>query len=113
MNWSTANLLNHLPTLGALYTWTNGRFSSENIALRLYRAICNEEWINFWRSTSCSALVKHQSDHHPLLLSVDFSGVNRGSSFKNFKTWTSHEDCRRLVTETWAKKFRGHDMTRL
>ena len=113
LNWSNANLLNHLPTLGAFYTWTNGRFGSENVALRLDRAICNEEWINFGRTTSCSALVKHQSVHHPLLLSSDFSVVNRTSTFKFFKTWTSHEDCRRLVMETWAKKFRGHGMARL
>jgi len=49
LNWTNANVLNHLPSLGSFYTWTNGRFDVENVALRLDRAVCNEEWINFWR----------------------------------------------------------------
>jgi hypothetical protein len=100
-----ANILNHLPTLGAFYSWSNGRFGSDNVALHLDRAICNEDWINFWRNTSCSALVRHQSDHHPLLLFVDVSNMGRVGTFKFFKTWTTHEDCRRLVMKNWTKKF--------
>jgi len=57
LNWSNANLLNHLPTSGSFFTWTNGRFGNENVALRLDRAVCNEAWINFWHNSSCSALV--------------------------------------------------------
>ncbi|XP_024630075.1 uncharacterized protein [Medicago truncatula] len=118
MNWSNANLLHHLPTLGAFYTWSNGRLGSDNVALRLDRAICNEEWVNFWRSSSCSALgnsalVRHQSDHHPLLMSMDFCTSQRSGNFKFFKTWTEHEDCRRIVAENWSKHTRGHGMTRL
>ena len=70
LNWKNANVLNHLPTLGPFYTWTNGRFGNDNVALRLDRAVCNEEWINFWRNSTCSALVHHQSDHNPILLSL-------------------------------------------
>jgi len=81
--------------------------------LRLDRAICNEDWINFWRSTSCSALVRHQSDHHPLLLSFDFSVVNRVGTFKFFKTWSLHEDCRKILLENWTTRFRGHGLSRL
>ncbi|KEH15675.1 endonuclease/exonuclease/phosphatase family protein, partial [Medicago truncatula] len=86
MNWSNANLLHHLPTLGAFYTWSNGRLGSDNVALRLDRAICNEEWVNFWRSSSCSALVRHQSDHHPLLMSMDFCTSQRSGKFSFGKT---------------------------
>jgi len=75
LNWTNANLLSHWPTLGSFFTWTNGRFGIENVALRLDRGICNQDWINFWRSSSCSALVRHQSDHHPLLFSAIFSTV--------------------------------------
>jgi hypothetical protein len=70
LNWSNANILHHLPTGGSFFTWTNGRFGNENVALRLDRAVCNEDWINYWRNSSCSALVRHQSDHNPLLLSL-------------------------------------------
>jgi len=103
LNWINANILNHLPTLGSFFTWTNGRFSIENVALRLDRAVCNEDWINFWQNSSCSALLRHQSDHNPLLLSVIFYSVKHATPFKKFKVWTSHGDCRQLVLDSWSK----------
>ena len=59
LNWTNANLLNHLPPLGSFYTWTIGRFEKENVALRLDMLVCNEDWINFSQSSFCSALVRH------------------------------------------------------
>ncbi|KEH41590.1 endonuclease/exonuclease/phosphatase family protein [Medicago truncatula] len=92
LNWTNANVLNHLPTLGSFFTWSNGRFGMENFALRLDKAVCNEAWVNFWRQSTCSALVR---------------------PFKFFKVWTSHVDCRQLVTEVWSKEVRGRGMLRL
>jgi len=112
-NWSNANLLHHLPTLEAYFTLSNGRLGSDNVALRLDRAICNADWVNFWCSSTCSALVRHQSDHHPLLMSMDFCTSKRSGTFKFFKTWTDHEDCRRIVAENWSKNTRGQGMARL
>jgi len=105
--------LTHLPTSGPLYTWSNGRFGTENVALRLDRCICNEDWVSFWRLSNCSALVRHQSDHHPLLLSLDVNVVRHAVPFKNFKAWTEHEDCRSLVSNNWVCQVRGSGMARL
>ncbi|XP_039682998.1 uncharacterized protein [Medicago truncatula] len=113
LNWTNANVLHHLPTLGSFFTWSNGRFGMENVALRLDRAVCNEAWVNFWHQSTCFALVRHQSDHHPLLLSLVFSSVQHANPFKFFKGWTSHVDCRNLVTEVWSKEVRGRGMLRL
>ncbi|XP_039686942.1 uncharacterized protein [Medicago truncatula] len=104
LNWTNANVLNHLPTLGSFFTWSNGRFGMENVALRLDRAVCNEAWVNFWRQSTCSALVRHQSNHNPILLSLIFSSAQHASPFKFFKVWTSHVDCRKLVTGVWSKE---------
>ena len=82
LNWTNANILHHLPTLGSFFTWTNGRFGEENVALRLDRAVCIEAWINFWRNSACTALVRHQSDHNPLLLSVIFFFCETRHSFQ-------------------------------
>jgi hypothetical protein len=112
-NWSNANLLTHLPTSGPLLTWSNGRFGNANVALRLDRSICNEDWLAFWRVTCCCTLVRHQSDHHPLLLTADVATVRHAIPFKFYKSWTSHEDCRQLVLDTWAKNVRGVGMVRL
>jgi len=79
VHWTNANLLTHLPTSGPLFTWHNGRFGLENVALRLDRSICNDNWINLWSRTSCCSLARHQSDHHPLVLSVDVASVRHAS----------------------------------
>lgn len=47
VHWTNANLLTHLPISGPLFTWHNGRFGLENVALRLDRSICNDSWITF------------------------------------------------------------------
>ena len=113
LNLSNANILNHLPSSGSFFTWTNSRFGNDNVALRLDRAVCNEAWINFWRYSSCTALVRHQSDHNPLLLSLIFSTVKHATPSKFFKVWTSHDDCRQLVLDNWAKCVWGQGMSRL
>ena len=95
------------------YTWNNGRLDTNTVFLRLDRAICNEAWTDFWGGTSCTALLRTQSDHHPLLVRMDTSGVRRTASFKKFKTWISHDDCRPLVMSSWQKQVVGSGMHRL
>lgn len=58
-------------------------------------------------------MVRHQSDHNPLLLSVLVSSVIHAIPFKFYKMWTSHIDCRQLVLETWSKGVRGHGMAKV
>lgn len=113
LQWSNANLLIHLPTMGPFLTWLNGRLGADSIALRLDRAICNDIWLNFWRRANCNSLIRHHSHHHPLLLSIDAMGTKIAIPFKFFKTWTSHVDCRRLVVDTLSKNVRGFGMLRL
>jgi len=74
LHWSNANLLSHLPSFGSFFTWSNGRLGLEKVTLRLDRAISNIVWLNVWQRTTCSSLVRHHSDHHPLLISVE--GLN-------------------------------------
>jgi len=113
MGWSNANFLTHLGTQGILSTWYNGRLGGESVALRLDRAICNDPWLDFWRNVSCCNLVRHQSDHHPLLVSQGFSSVSHATPFKFFTSWTTHADCKRLVKETWSKYVFGGGIVEL
>ena len=111
--WTNVNLLLHLDTVAVHFTWYNGRLSSDTVAQRLDRAICNEAWTDFWRGTTCTAQVRIHYDHNPLLLKMDTSTHGKRTSFKFFKVWTTHEDCRRLVLETWNKNCVGTGMHRL
>jgi len=79
----------------------------------LDRCICNEDWVFFWRLSNCSALVRHQSDHHPLLSPLDVNVVRHVVPFKKFKAWTEHEECRSLVSNNWVRRVRGSGMARL
>jgi len=111
--WTNVNLLLHLDTVAVHFTWYNGRLSSDTVAQRLDRAICNEAWTDFWGATTCTAQDRIHSDHNPLLLKMDTSTHGKRTSFKFFKVWTTHEDCRRLVLETWNKNCVGTGMHRL
>jgi hypothetical protein len=113
MSLTNANLLLHLNTNRVQYTWNNGRLDTNYVFLRLDRAICNEAWTDFWGITSCTALLRSHSDHHPLLLHLDFSLIRRTTSFKFFKTWTMHEECRPLLLKIWKKEVVGSGMHKL
>jgi hypothetical protein len=67
-SWSDSHNLLHIPTRGADYTWYNGRDGRNDTERRLDRAICNQAWFDLFTSTSVTTLVKHKSDHSPLLL---------------------------------------------
>jgi len=113
LSWTNANILLHLNINGVQYTWNNGRLDSASVFLRLDRAICNEAWTDFWGITSCTALLRTHTDHHPLLVHSDFSFARRTASFKVFKTWTTHAECRPLLLNVWNKKVVGSGMHRL
>jgi hypothetical protein len=108
--WTNANHLTHLNTVGVRFTWANGRPGGEFVTQRLDRSICNQEWMDFWQNIHCCALFKHNSDHHPLLVSQDLSGVKHPAPFRFFRAWTSHADCVRVVKEVWAEPVHGSPM---
>ncbi|PNX71458.1 ribonuclease H, partial [Trifolium pratense] len=72
-SWTDSFNLIHLPTRGAEFTWNNGR----------------------------GALIKHKSDHFPLLLEARLTSSSFVSHFKFMKMWTLHPDCKNIVAECW------------
>jgi len=44
---------------------------------------------------------------------MDISVVRKAASFKFFKTWTSHDECRPLVLSSWQKPVIGSGMHKL
>src|SRR4051812_24779177 len=61
-------------------------------------------------SVVCNTLPKTNSDHYPILLTINFDQVVFRSQFKFHKMWTAHADCDRVVTESWKVKFHGCPM---
>lgn len=102
LQWSNLNRLLHIPTSEAAYTWSNGRFGSENTLKRLHRAICNMDWINSCHLNSCISLPKIRSDHHPIGLEFSFSTSKCSpSNFKFHQMWISHPSCLHVVKLSW------------
>lgn len=111
--WFYTCVLTHLPTRGTEYTWSNGRRAAAHTERRLDRGICNDSWLQYWSSTTCCALTRTQSDHHPLLLTMAKGIQTFPSSFKFLSMWPKHSDCRRLVHDTWNQEVVGCPMYRL
>jgi exonuclease III len=65
-----------LPTRGAEFTWNNGRGGSRYTEKRLDRAVCNQLWLDNCCVTSVSTLIKHKSDHYPLLLDFQLTSTS-------------------------------------
>lgn len=109
-NWTSASSLVHLPTIGAKFTWANGRKGRDFTQKRLDRVICNIDVLSSWSSISCSTLTKHPSDHCPLLL--DITNVSRRfpSTFKFLKIWTTHSTCKDVILKAWSTHLSGCPM---
>lgn len=82
-NWTNSRNYTHIPSRGAEFTWSNYREASRFTEMRLDRAIINSDWLSYWSSVSCDALVRNQSDHSPLLLSLS-KGIKLSISFQIF-----------------------------
>lgn len=78
---------------------------------KLDRALCNDSWVDFWSSTSCSTLTRIKSDHHPLFMCMKTDTPYFPKPFKFQSMWLHHNDCRRLVLDTWSKEFYGCPMS--
>ncbi|KAG5543002.1 hypothetical protein RHGRI_015929 [Rhododendron griersonianum] len=53
------------------------------------------------------------SDHNPLLLNTDLSLNKVKKPFKFESFWTTEENCKQIVTSSWAQSVNGSDMFRL
>ncbi|CAJ2651176.1 unnamed protein product [Trifolium pratense] len=111
--WTNANSLTHLNTIGAQLTWTNGRLGLEHVALRLDRSIVNMQWIDSWHNLSCCTLIRHSSDHHPVLITQELSIRQHASPFRFLKVWTTHADCASTISLSWQRNNTGDHSTRL
>jgi hypothetical protein len=108
--WTDSFNLLHLPTRGAVFTWNNGRGGNRHTEKRLDRAICNQLWLDTCSVSSVTALVKHKSDHFPLLLDFQFTSNSYASNFKFMRMWSLHPDCTNLISECWNTNVSGCPM---
>ncbi|WJX18847.1 hypothetical protein P8452_08606 [Trifolium repens] len=109
-NWAESFNLVHLPTRGAEFTWSNGRRSGRCTERRLDRVLCNNLFLDLCNSIYVSTLIKHKSDHYPLLFELQTSNVTFASQFKFMRMWTLHPGCKQVVQDCWNSNIIGCPM---
>lgn len=109
-NFTNAHDLIHLPTRGVTYTWDNRRLGRRHTKRRLDRAICNHSFLDLCSFISCSTLTNTTSDHYPLLFQFQSTNQTFTSNFKFLKMWTLHDDCKRLISDSWNTRVVGCPM---
>lgn len=55
-------------------------------------------------------LLKINSDHYPILLTLNLNKVTFKSQFKFLKMWTLNEECYKVMEETWKVQVFGCPM---
>ncbi|XP_057432398.1 uncharacterized protein LOC130725163 [Lotus japonicus] len=94
--------------LGARFTWTNNRGRQNSIQEHLDYALVNQEWAAMWPVMQVSHIIKHRSDHNPILLSFltrkGHRELRRTHLFIFEELWLQEGDeCAKIVAETWCR----------
>jgi len=61
-------------------------------------------------SISCNTLLRHKSDHYPILLEIKTGDTTFSSSFKFLSMWSLHKDCRTFIEDCWNENVVGCPM---
>ncbi|MCH79620.1 RNA-directed DNA polymerase (Reverse transcriptase), partial [Trifolium medium] len=109
-SWTDAYHLFHLPTRGAEFTWNNGRGGLRHTEKKLDRVVCNQSWLDLCCVSSVTSLIKHKSDHFPLVLEFQLTTSSFASHFKFLRMWSLHLDCRNIIFDCWNTEIIGCPM---
>ncbi|KAF8656102.1 hypothetical protein HU200_060808 [Digitaria exilis] len=91
-------LLNDLPLLDHRFTWSNGQ--DNPTLVRLDRALINVPWGQALFNSTLTSLVRHTSDHVPLLLTAT-STAPVSQIFRYQKFWAAYATYKNMVLQVW------------
>ena len=101
-DWINLNELLSIPSLGASFTWSNGRLGNQRIERKLDKVFCNFPCLDTWYNYRYKILVCNCFDHHPLLVKFASSLTSKKPyTFKFFKMWLQHPSCRQVIQQSW------------
>ncbi|PON33773.1 Endonuclease/exonuclease/phosphatase, partial [Parasponia andersonii] len=86
-------------TRGSTFTWANGRGTRAHVECRLDRALCPHDFLDHWSSVSCHSLPRHQSNHNPLVTTLDNHMCTGPQPFHFYNSWFSCADFFNIVKE--------------
>lgn len=89
---------------GPKFTWRGpiSQFASR-LFKRLDRGLCNADWRTAFPEAVVTVGTRLQSDHHPLLISLDKKPIRRGARpFRFEAVWFKHQSFRKFIAENWS-----------
>ncbi|KAH0714990.1 hypothetical protein KY284_007895 [Solanum tuberosum] len=88
---------------GSMYTWWNGRSVVGCIFKRLDKYLGNQALQDLFPNLEVEHLIKHGSDHSPLVITcgVDRNPIKKAFRFLNF--WVKHEAFQKVVANNWQE----------
>lgn len=95
---------------GPNYTWSNNQKGSNNIRIRLDRAMANVDWHNLFPLAQVVHELRVASNHCPVVIHSRIPLNRVPYSFKFESKWTTHPECKELITKEWEVHQRGSDM---
>ena len=101
-NFINNNWLIDIPTSNGLYTWTNKREGSQQIASRLDRFLISDNATHLGGELTASILPFSGSDHWPIELQWNRPGKNLKRPFRFEEFWFSHLYFEELVKSSWT-----------
>ncbi|KAK1554545.1 hypothetical protein Q3G72_013786 [Acer saccharum] len=103
-DWINDNKLVDLGFIGQKYTWMTKRGISEDIWVRLDRALCSMEWRVGFGEGYVRHLPRIISDHCPIMLCLHSSHIPRGplKPFRFEAMWLRHEEFSDMARRSWG-----------
>lgn len=90
---------------GLPYTWDNRQQGSDNIKVRLDRALGDERFQELFYNTTIKHVQTTESDHWALLISIQKSAWIRDSGgarpFRYENAWAHHDRYEQIINEGW------------
>eukprot|EP00253_Pinus_taeda_P004450 PITA_04450 len=100
-NFIHNNWLVDVPTSNGLFTWTNKREGSQQIASHLDRFLISDNATHLGGEFTASILPISGSDHWPIELQWTRPGNNLKRPFRFEEFWLTHPNFEELVRSTW------------
>ncbi|KAL8542641.1 hypothetical protein ACS0TY_003502 [Phlomoides rotata] len=105
--------LHDMDTAGPQFTWVTRRSNHGYMVARLYRVLVNDDFLDFWNSTSATVLPRISSDHHPILLRLQDSSGQVVRPFRFQHMWTTYPSFTHMVSTSWAQHTTASSLIQL
>ncbi|XP_057425675.1 uncharacterized protein LOC130719041 [Lotus japonicus] len=100
--------LSRVDASGNPFTWVNNRTGVGRVEERLDYVLINRAWEELWPFTRVSHLIRHQSDHSPIVFHCGTRRMeirrHRTRMFRFEELWLeSGNECAEIVAEGWSR----------